>query len=144
MALRNVTLHLSDTTFERARMAARALQRPIEDVLSDALAAAFPSIQDAPAEMQRELAELTWLSDEGLWTVAHSAMPLAHQQRLRELDKLNSSRSLTVEEMAELESLREEYGRFTLRKARAFAVLSMRGGVHSTLFPLASFNRNAA
>lgn len=128
MALRNVTLHLSDTTFERARMAARVLQRPIEDVLSDALAAAFPSIQDAPADMQRELAELTWLSDEDLWAVAHSAMSVAHQQRLRELDKLNNSRSLTVEEMVELESLREEYGRFTLRKARALAVLSMRGG----------------
>ncbi len=78
--------------------------------------------------MQRELAELTWLSDEALWAVAHSAMPLAQQQRLRELDKLGSERSHTVDEMAELESLREEYGRFTLRKARAFAVLSMRGG----------------
>mgnify|MGYP003383281791 FL=1 len=128
MTVQDITLHLSDTTFEHARLAAKALQRPIEEVLSDALAAAFPNIQDAPQNMQRELAELTWLSDQDLWKVARSAMSVAHQQRLRQLGSLGSAGVLTPDELAELESLRDDYGRTTLRKARAFALLSMRGG----------------
>jgi uncharacterized protein YnzC (UPF0291/DUF896 family) len=50
------------------------------------------------------------------------------QERLRHLSELPTQRPLTEEEQESLEGLRREYGYVTLRKARAYALLSLRGG----------------
>jgi len=112
----------------RARQAATALQRPLEEVLTATLAATLPDVEDAPPDMQAELARMTWLSDSELWIVARSAMPKEQQEQLRHLAELQTQRGLTLEEQEALETLRQEYGRTTLRKARAYALLSLRGG----------------
>jgi predicted anti-sigma-YlaC factor YlaD len=54
-------------------------------------------------------------------------MPEEQQQQLRTLTELRAERSLTPEEQETLEMLRQEYGRRTLYKARAYALLSLRG-----------------
>lgn len=41
---------------------------------------------------------------------------------------MQSQRALTAVELAALQATRTEYGRTTVRKARAYAILSMRGG----------------
>ena len=128
MAVQNVTLHLSDALLQRARQVAGALQRPLEDVLTATLAAALPDVEDAPADLRVELARMTWLGDQELWAIARSVMPEKEQEQLRYLADLQSQRPLTEHEQATLESLRQAYGRVTLRKARAYALLSLRGG----------------
>ena len=50
------------------------------------------------------------------------------EQKWQQLVKNQAQRSLLPEEQAQLEELRREYGRITLRKARAYALLSLRGG----------------
>ena len=50
------------------------------------------------------------------------------QQELQALAELQTRRSLTQQEQETLEALRQEYGRATLRKARAYMLLSLRGG----------------
>ena len=128
MAIQNVTLHLSDTLLQRARQTASALQRPLEDVLTATLAAALPDLEDAPADVRVELARMTWLTDQELWAVARSSMPDKEQEQLHYLADLQSQRPLTEQELAALHALRQAYGRVTLRKARAYALLSLRGG----------------
>jgi len=128
MSVQSVTLHLSEAIMRRARQAATALQRPLEEVLTATLAATLPDVEDAPPDMQAELARMTWLSDSELWIVARSAMPKEQQEQLRHLAELQTQRGLTLEEQEALETLRQEYGRTTLRKARAYALLSLRGG----------------
>ena len=128
MALEIVTLHLPDTVMRRAQQAAHALQRPLEEVLTTVLAASLPNIDDAPPEMQAELNRMTWLSDQELWSIARAGLPEEDQRRLRRLTELLSQRPLTEEEQTGLDALRQEYGRVTLRKARAYALLSLRGG----------------
>ncbi|MFQ5855446.1 MAG: hypothetical protein ACE5LU_07395 [Anaerolineae bacterium] len=113
---------------QRARQAANALQRPVEEVLTATLAATLPDVDDAPPDMQTELARMTWLSDQELWAIAHSTMPEEQQMKLHYLTELQTQHSLTQEEQETLEALRREYGRVTLRKARAYALLSLRGG----------------
>jgi hypothetical protein len=128
MATQNVTLHLSDALLQRARQAATALQRPLEDVLTATLAAALPDVEDAPADLRVELARMTWLGDHELWAIARSAMPDKEQEQLLYLADLQTQRPLTEQELTALQALRQAYGRVTLRKARAYALLSLRGG----------------
>jgi hypothetical protein len=104
------------------------LQCPLEDVLTATLAAALPNVEDAPPEMWAELARMNWLSDQALWIIAHSTMPSEQQEQMRALSEAQSQRLLAPEEQKTLEALRREYGRVTLRKSHAYALLSMRGG----------------
>ena len=126
--MQSVTLHLSEAVMRRAKRAADALQHPLEEVLSATLAAALPDVEDAPTDMRPDLARMTWLSDQDLWAIARSTMPDDQQVQLQYLTELQAQRSLTQEDQEKLEALRQEYGRITLRKARAYALLSMRGG----------------
>ncbi len=50
------------------------------------------------------------------------------QKQLADLSDLQAQRQLTQNERETIKALRQEYGRTTLRKARAYALLSMRGG----------------
>jgi len=128
MSTQNVTLALPESLMRRAQQTAQTLQRPLEDVLTDTLAAALPDIEDAPAEMQADLARMAWLDEQSLWSITRSEISHRQQEQLHDLTELQSQRTLRKEEQALLEHLRQEYGRVTLRKARAFALLSLRGG----------------
>lgn len=128
MTIQSVTLYLPEPVMQRARQAANTLQRPVEEVLTSILAATLPDVEDAPLDMRADLARMTWFSDQELWTIARSAMTEEQQEQLRRMTRLQARRPLTQEEQETLESLRQEYGRVTLRKARAYALLSLRGG----------------
>jgi hypothetical protein len=128
MTIQSVTLYLPEAVMQRARQAANTLQRPLEEVLTSILAATLPDVEDAPLDMRADLARMTWFSDQELWTIAHSAMTEGQQEQLRRMTRLQAQRPLTQEEQQALEALRQEYGRVTLRKARAYALLSLRGG----------------
>ncbi len=123
-----ITLTLSEQTMERAQQAAAALKRPIEDVLNDILMAVLPDVHDAPEDMQAELTRLTWLDSQALWHVARSQMSAESQEQMRRLTHRQGQQPLTMEEQEQLDKLRQEYGRITLVKARAYALLSLRGG----------------
>jgi len=128
MSLQSITLALPDSVMHRARQAAQTLHLPLEDMLANVLAAALPEVVDAPPEVQAELAQMTWLNDTNLWQLAHSEMPDEQQEKLRHLSGLQGERSLNEGERTEIETLRRAYGITTLRKARAYALLSLRSG----------------
>ncbi len=128
MSTQSVTLHLPEAVMRRAQQTARVLRRPLEETLADMLAAALPDVDDAPPDMQADLARMTWLNDQELWTIARSVMSDEQQARMRELSELQTHRPLTADENDALEALRRVYGQITLRKARAYALLSLRGG----------------
>jgi hypothetical protein len=123
-----ITLTLPERTMEQAQQAATVLKRPVEEVLSDILAAVLPTVHDAPAEMQAELTRMTWLDSQELWRMAREQMSAEAQEQLRQLTQVQGQRALTSKEQAQLDALRQEYGRITLLKARAYALLSLRGG----------------
>ena len=123
-----VTLNLPKKTLAQAQQAANALQRPLEEILADMLTAVLPPVQNAPADMQVELAQMTWLENAELWAIARSMMSEEDQQEIQHLSQEQASRELSANESKKLNQLRQEYGRITLRKARAYALLSLRGG----------------
>jgi hypothetical protein len=78
--------------------------------------------------MQAELTRMTWLDSQELWRMAREQMSAEAQEQLRQLTQVQGQRALTSKEQAQLDALRQEYGRITLLKARAYALLSLRGG----------------
>jgi hypothetical protein len=123
-----ITLTLPERIMEQAQQAAAALQRPVEEFLSDLLVAVLPTMQDVPDDMQAELIRMTWLDSQELWRIAREQMSVAVQEQLQQLTHLQGQRPLTPDEQAQLDTLRQDYGRMTLLKARAYALLSLRGG----------------
>lgn len=128
MALQSITLNLPDTIMRRAKRAADTLHHPVEEVLTSVLAAGLPDVEDAPLAQQAELTRMTWSSERDLWATARSAMPQQLQDELERLTALQAERPLAEQEGRRIETLRLEYGRITLRKARAYALLSLRSG----------------
>lgn len=126
--MHSITLDLPDTVIHRAQQAAQALDRPLEEVVASLLAASLPDLSDVPLDMHTELAQMTWMTDQELLAAVQSQMSAQHQTRLAELSAWVAERPLSAEEQRELEDLRQEYGRVTLRKARAYALLSLRSG----------------
>ena len=121
----NVPLPLN--IYYRLERTAQHLKKPVETLLSETLQAALPATDEIPEKIQLELANLTLLEIPELRQIAQSEMTLDDQQVLEQLLDLQGMRPLTNQEMTQLESLRTEYGRVLLRKARAFAILAKRG-----------------
>ncbi|MFE8032991.1 hypothetical protein [Thiohalocapsa marina] len=120
-----ITLNLPDSLAQRAGGAARAMHRPLEEVITAMLEGALPSLDDAPDDIQAELVEMTWWDDARLMEAADATMPDDRQRRMAQLSAKDGPSDLEKEA---LERLRGEYGRVTLRKARALALLSIRSG----------------
>jgi hypothetical protein len=121
-----VTLNLTESLVQRAGQAAQVMHRPLEEVLASMLEGVVPNLDDVPLHMRAELVEMTWLDDRKLMAIANEVLADHDQQRLAELSGRDDG--LTAAEQQELNLLRERYGELTLRKARAFALLSVRGG----------------
>ncbi len=120
-----ITLNLPDSLAQRAGGAARAMHRPLEEVITAMLEGVLPPLDDVPEDMRTELVEMTWWDDARLMEAADATVPAAQQQRLAQLSATDGA---SDSEVKESDGLRREYGRVTLRKARALALLSVRSG----------------
>ena len=122
-----LTLEVSDSLLTRARETTQALERPLEEVLVGALAVGLPDVHGAPETVRNELLEMTFLDEESLWRIAKDEMASTDQRELQALLDVQR-RPLFPREEVRLQALRESYGKAMLRKARALALLSLRGG----------------
>jgi hypothetical protein len=101
------------------------VHRPLEEVLTAMLDGVVPSLDDVPEDMRTELIEMTWWDDARLMEAADAVLPDEDQARMVELS--TSGPSSPAQQEA-LEALRTDYGRITLGKARATALLGIRSG----------------
>ncbi|MCI0696637.1 hypothetical protein L0337_32125 [candidate division KSB1 bacterium] len=127
MALQTVTLTMPESIYRRVKRSAEVLRRPPEEIIVEALNVALPRVDDVPAEMTEELATMRALPDGKLWEIARSVMSARLQTRLRALSAAQRERALAPAELHKLDALLQEYGRITLRKAQAYALLHERG-----------------
>jgi hypothetical protein len=86
---------------------------------------ALPALDDVPPAIRAELVAMTWLDDQALLSIANAVLSDEDQRRLVDLTGRDT---LTVREQHDLRTLRDAYGQMTLRKARTFALLSIRSG----------------
>lgn len=122
-----ISVQIPQPIYHRLEQAATRLQKPVEELLVETLEIALPPTDEIPANIRAEVASLDELDTVQLCAIAESDMASDDQQALDHLLDLQGLRPLTEDEQAQLDTLRTEYGRILLRKARAFALLTERG-----------------
>jgi hypothetical protein len=126
----SITVKIPQPLYHRLEHVAARLQKPVTDMLVETLQAALPPVDEIPDHIQAEVASLDKLETAELYEVAESQVADADQDALEYLLDVQTTRPLTDEKAVRLESLRLEYGRVLLRKARAFALLAERGQLY--------------
>lgn len=136
-----ITVNLSEPLFQRAQLAADKFRKPMNEIITQVLEKSLPKIfptselDNVPAEMKDELAAMSQLSDEALFSLATSWFPRAKQ---KQLDKLFYQRDVGVIDEAGLTALNAlvaEGGRHMLRRGEARALLVERGHDKTEFLP---------
>jgi hypothetical protein len=123
-----IMLDLPEILYQRLVSAAKATQRPLEEVVLRALRVGSPpGWEDAPEEAQAELSTLDRLDDDSLYRIARERWSQADVARYDELLERHADGQLSQEERGELAQMREAHDRLVLRKAHAAALLRWRG-----------------
>jgi hypothetical protein len=125
-----VTLHLPDKLYERARQWAAVTQQDLDVALTDALDVILSPVHTSP-ELE---APIQSLSDEAVMAEAAIQMPAERGRRLTDLAARRREGALSGEEQRELLALAQLYQRLWLRQSEALAEAVRRGlrpGLHS-------------
>ena len=121
-----IVVTLSEQAFEVAQQMARAAAQPVEQIIQQRLEKSLAAPLSSSSE-QAELAALSALSDEALWTIAREQTPSDLRERGAVLLALNKLLALTPDEETELDQILEASDRVMLRKAVAASLLTQRG-----------------
>ncbi len=122
-----VTIEIPGSLFHRLKLKADLMHRPVEELVVQTLAAASPSAADLPAELTMELDAMLNFSDDALRAATNPSLSPAERARLEQLNGLAGERELSVVEANERKQLLNAWQRSLARRARAFAILRLRG-----------------
>ena len=128
MSVQTITLSLPNDIYQRFQHVAKAVQRPLEDIVFQTIQGNLPpSVEDLPLEWQAELASLQQCSSKTLSAIVKE--PLSQKQWKRHQDLLhqNQTSELSDTELQELAHLRKETDRFVFRRSYTLALLKWRG-----------------
>lgn len=134
-ATQRVTVQLPATLYRQVQDRARRLHRSVEGEVVALLAAALPTLDDLPAPLADEMAQLVFLSDAELWRTARSELSLADSERMQELAYKRQRVGLSRREEEEADELLVRYDRSMLLHAQSMALLKERGHDISLLLP---------
>jgi len=123
----DITLSLSDTIYEQIRQAAEKAQRPLSDVLREAVAGLASLAGVAPGRGKDALTQMAYLNDAALWQAARATMAPDQRARMEELHDRKREHGLGMEEAAEEEALLALYRETLLVRAQAAVLLKQRG-----------------
>jgi hypothetical protein len=127
MTTQEVTLELPEPVYDQIRRAAEKTQRPINDLLLEAVIAAAPSLDAPIGPLRSALAQLAYLNDAALWQAARSTVLPAQRERLEALHGKQQREGLSAEELQEEQALLELYRETLLVRAQAALLLKQRG-----------------
>jgi uncharacterized protein YnzC (UPF0291/DUF896 family) len=127
MTVQAITLNLPETVYEQIRRAAEKAQRPLNEVLVEAVTAVAPVIGITPENLRTALAQMAYLNDAALWQAARAIMTAEQRERLQALHDKQQREGLTAEEQAEEQALLALYRETLLVRAQAAVLLKQRG-----------------
>lgn len=128
MEKRTVSVTLSEPIYEQVRASAAALARPVEEILSQFIATAYPVLEDdLPPEMRAEFSGWILFSDEQLWGIAKGKLDEAKQITLENLVELQKHADLSLSDQSKLDQIMQESQNLLIYKAEAQRLLAQRG-----------------
>ena len=127
MMTTSVTIDLPNPLVQQLESIAREQHRSVSDMVRERLLQTWPSLPALPADVEMELALFTGLSDDVLWLLARSTLPVSEREELANLNDLAQQRTLTTLEQARQQALLDSYDRAMVRRAQAALLLRQRG-----------------
>lgn len=127
MTVYPVTLNVPEAAYEKIQRAAEKVQRPVDELLVEAIVAVAPTIESASADLNAALAQMAYLNDAALWQAARSTMAPEQRERLATLHDIQQRRPLSTAEQAENQALLRLYREALLVRAQAAVLLKQRG-----------------
>lgn len=137
MESQRVTLRLPDSTYRRLVKLASQSQRSLAEETVSLLNAVLTTNEERALKVRSQLEQLTFLTDEELWTVATSTASDTDNEQMQRLLEKRQREGLTVNELEQLEGLSERFNRVMLTRAKSAALLHERGHDLSVLSPSA-------
>ena len=126
MTTQEITLRLPAKVYDQVRKAAERVQRPIGDLLAEALIAAAPTIS-TQMDVSGSLAQLAYLNDAALLQGARATVQPTQRSRLAELHEKQQREGLSLNEQAEEQQLLALYRETVLIRAQAAVLRKHRG-----------------
>ncbi len=127
MSTQTLTLRLPDRLYARLQQRARQSNRTLEAELLEVLSTAVPADESLPHPLEEEVAGLDDMDDAALWQAARSRLSAEASAQLEELHIVRQRGVLSETEARTLAELVREYERSMLIRARAAAILKLRG-----------------
>jgi len=127
MTMHEVTLVLPETTYNQICRAAEKVDRPITDLLVEAVIAAAPTFDSSTSMPRTALAQMSYLNDAVLWQAARATMSEPQRDRMEELHTKQQREGLTALESEEEQALLRLYRETILVRAQAALLLKQRG-----------------
>jgi len=127
MATQTLTLHLPDRLYARLQQRAQKSNRTLEAELLEVLSTAVPADESLPHPLAEEVARLDDMDDAALWQAARSRLSAEKSAQLEVLHIKRQRKGLSETEARTLAELVQQYERAMLIRARAVAILKLRG-----------------
>ena len=121
-----VTIEIPSNLFESLKQKANFMHRPVEDLVVQTLSVAAPPADLSP-ELVIELEAMLNFSDDALWAATKPSISETERVRLEQLNTLAGTRPLSEAEKKEQSQLLQAWQRSMTRRAKAFAILKLRG-----------------
>lgn len=128
MALHSVTVQLPDEVYHQIKKAAERSKRPLQTLLTEAITASIPSLDDPASihQLRDSFAQMVYLNDAALWQAARATLTPVTKQRLADLHDKQQREPLTPAELEEADSLETLYRETILVRAQAAFLLKQR------------------
>lgn len=127
MPVQEVSITLPDDIYQRLESAARALDRPISEILLRAIEVGSPpGWDDVPDEYRDDLADMDELDNESLLKIVHRPASKTERKRHEDLLNQNADSELGQEQQSELASLRVVADKHMLERSHAISLLRWR------------------
>ena len=127
MSEQMATIEIPGNLFQLLKQKADFMHRPVEDLVIQTLAIATLPVTDLPPELAVELDAMLHYSDDALWAATKPSISATERARLEQLNILVGERPLSETEKSEQTQLLKAWQRSLARRARAFAILKLRG-----------------
>ena len=130
-----ITVDLPEPLYRKIEQRANQRDISVENELLTVVAQALPDQGSLEPELENELTQLAFLTDDELWRAAHKTLSTEDSARMQELISRLQSGGLSTEQKIEAEMLAERHDRSMLIRSQSALLLRQRGFDISELGP---------
>ncbi len=128
MTLYTHTIQISEQTFQRLFSQAQAKQTTVSELAERALSRVLPpSVDHVPEKWRADLQQMQQMSDEMLWRIARTEMPVDRVALYDQLVEAAQQGTLLPNEQQQLDALHEDADLLMIHRSYAWLLLQSRG-----------------